>query len=354
MEIRFATILLTVLSIATAAPLWAAESRSVPAASQSRAGIISPTHYAGPVPRYTALVRELTWYDPARNRPLPALIYYPSSDLRCPVVLFSTGLGRSRDDCAYLGRFWASCGYVAVFLQHKGSDEAARQGAVRPKKQKNHLRMAFDNPENIRDRPRDVIFAINRLGQMKRNADPLGDRLDLERIGASGHDFGAQTVLALAGQVLPGDIMIVDPRVKAVVAMSPPVPLGQVPLRVAYADIHVPCLHITGTADNSIVATTQASQRRLPFDYTQGPDEYLIVLRGADHRTYSGHPFPRRNGWADGVFQQLIAQSSTAFWDAYLKGDADAKRWLSDGGLGGLLGGTATLEKKIGRQPSDR
>jgi predicted dienelactone hydrolase len=184
---------------------------------------------------------------------------------------------------------------------------------------------------------------------MKRHADPLGNRLNLERIGASGHDFGAQTALALAGQVLPGEIAIVEPRVKAVVAMGAPVPLGQVPLSVAYRGISVPCLHITGTDDNSIVATTQASQRRLPFDYTQGVDEYLIIFQGADHRTYSGHPFPRRNGWADGVFQHLIAQSSTAFWDAYLKGDADAKRWLADGGLRAMLAAKATLEKKTGR-----
>ena len=52
--------------------------------------------------------------------------------------------------------------------------------------------------------------------------------------------------------------------------MSSPVPLGQVPLSLAYGNISRPCLHITGTADNSIVATTQASQCRLPFDYMQG------------------------------------------------------------------------------------
>jgi predicted dienelactone hydrolase len=347
METPRPVILFTLLSLTTVGPLWAADSRNTSAASETRATADGrATRYAGPMPRYTAMVREITWYDATRDRPLPALIYYPSGTTRCPVVLFSTGLGRSRDDCAYLGRFWASCGYVAVHLQHKGSDEQVRQGTVRPKKQ---LRKAFDDPGNIRDRPRDMIFAINELERMKRRTDPLGNRLDLERIGASGHDFGAQTALALAGQVLPGEIAIVEPRVKAVVAMSSPVPLGQVPLAVAYGDINVPCLHITGTDDNSIVATTQASQRRLPFDYTHGADEYLIIFQGADHRTYSGHPLPRRNAWADGVFQQFIAQSSTAFWDAYLKGDADAKRWLADGGLRAMLGAKATLEQKIGR-----
>jgi predicted dienelactone hydrolase len=117
-------ILLALLSLTAVAPLRAADRGITPPAGETP---LSPgslaTRYTGPTPRYTAMVRELTWYDPVRKRPLPALIYFPTGGNRCPVVLFSTGLGRSREDCAYLGRFWASCGYVAVHLQHKGSDE---------------------------------------------------------------------------------------------------------------------------------------------------------------------------------------------------------------------------------------
>ena len=61
-----------------------------------------------------------------------------------PVIVFSTGLGRSRDDCAYLGRHWASCGYVSVHVQHKGSDEEVRQGSLRPRKE---LQRAFYAPK---------------------------------------------------------------------------------------------------------------------------------------------------------------------------------------------------------------
>jgi len=208
------------------------------------------------------------------------------------------------------------------------------------------LRQAFDDPNNIRDRPIDIIFAINQFEQMKRDDTPLGNRLDLQRIGVSGHDFGAQTALAIGGQVLPGAIAFAESRVKAIVAMSAPVPIGQVPLSLAYGDITLPCLHITGTADNSIVATTQASQRRLPFDYTAGVDQYLVTFQGADHMTYSGHVFPLLNGRADGTFQRLIARSSTTFWDAYLKDDANAKRWLADDGLHAMLGSIASVEKK--------
>ena len=41
-----------------------------------------------------------------------------------PVVLFSHGLGGSRHGSGYLGEHWSRRGYVAVFLQHPGSDES--------------------------------------------------------------------------------------------------------------------------------------------------------------------------------------------------------------------------------------
>ena len=290
------------------------------------------------------------WFDTQRGRNVPARIYYPTGGTnsgsvgleKFPVIIFSTGLGRSRDDCAYLGRHWAGCGYVSIHVQHKGSDEEVRQGNLRPRKE---LQRAFYDPENIRNRPMDVIFVIDQLDQMQRERNacrPL--RFDPDRRGWA--RFRRQTVLGIAGQVLPGHISFAEPRVKAVVAMGTPVPLGQVPLELAYGDIAMPCLHITGTADNSIVATTQASQRRLPFDHTFGADQYLITFYGADHLTYSGHNRPA-NAAGDALFHRLIAECSTVFWDAYLKDDAGAKAWLADEPLRTHLHGAGRVEKKL-------
>ena len=39
------------------------------------------------------------------------------------MIVFSHGLGGTRDGYEYLGRHWASYGYVSVHLQHKGSDD---------------------------------------------------------------------------------------------------------------------------------------------------------------------------------------------------------------------------------------
>jgi len=296
-----------------------------------------------PAVRYSVAVTDVSWFDAGRGRTIPARIYYPSRvSERVPVIVFSTGLGRSRDDCAYLGRHWAGCGCASVFVQHPGSDDGAKSGLRR----RRELQRAFYDANNIRNRPLDITFVIDRLEQMAREGSSPGNRFDMTRIGAGGHDFGSQTVLALAGEVLPGQMAFRDPRVKAVLAMSSPVPLGQVPLSVAYGDISVPCLHITGTADNSIVGTTQAYQRRLPFDHVSAADQFLITLNGADHKTYSGHIRPA-NGAYDAMFQRLIAESSAAFWDAYLKQSGKAKSWLTGPGIKAHLGAAGRVEKKL-------
>jgi len=288
---------------------------------------------------------SLGWYDSHRCRHVPAKIYCPAAaDTRLPVIVFSPGLGRTRHDCAYLGRYWAAHGYVSVFVQHRGSDAAVWQVQFRKKER---LRAAFHSPGNIRNRPLDVSFAIDQLERINREDTPLGRRLDLTRIGVAGHDFGAQTTLAIAGAMLPGGFTLADSRVKAVIAMSAPVSLGRVPLSAAYGKIDVPCLHITGTNDDGIIGTTRAHQRRLPFDHISGTDQYLVTFRGADHLIYAGHLIKRLDTGSSACFRSPLQRSSTAFWDAYLKGDPARRSWLSDGGLDASLGWTARIETKL-------
>src|SRR5262245_54152775 len=76
------------------------------------------------VDRDTPTTKNLTFKDEKRDRELPILVYLPASKKPAPVVLFSHGLGGARTGSAYLGKHWAARGYVAVFLQHPGSDES--------------------------------------------------------------------------------------------------------------------------------------------------------------------------------------------------------------------------------------
>src|SRR5690349_16713527 len=52
------------------------------------------------------------WKDEKRDRQVPVKIYFPKNGMGpFPIIIFSHGLGGSRDGYEYLGRHWASHGY---------------------------------------------------------------------------------------------------------------------------------------------------------------------------------------------------------------------------------------------------
>jgi fermentation-respiration switch protein FrsA (DUF1100 family) len=304
---------------------------------------------------------DLVWHDVARNRDVPARLYYPAGDARgpFPVIVFSHGLGGSREGYRYLGEYWAAHGYVSVHLQHPGSDVAVWQGQP-PRQIARRMKAAVMDPANAINRPLDVRFAIDELERLAR--DPhfvLHDRLDLSRLGIAGHSFGAYTVLAVSGQVIAGGLgpaksLGPDPRVKAAIAMSSQRP-RRGDLDVAYDPIAIPVFHMTGTADGSGrnaahgndlgVGNSTPADRRVAYDHTRHAPAYLLTFTGGDHMVFSGQR-RRGAGTHDKEFHDLILRASVAFWDAELKGDAAARQWLAGGGFAKELGALGTFEQK--------
>jgi dienelactone hydrolase len=298
------------------------------------------------------------WKDAKRDRVVPVKIYYPSgikgievdwSKFKSPVIIFSHGLGGTREGYEYLGRHWASHGYVSVHLQHIGSDDSAWRGQQQQFMQA--MRQAAADPMNAINRPLDVRFAIDQVEKLNSAEDsPLKGRLDVANIGMAGHSFGAFTTLAVAGQTfsLPrgGEQQLADPRVKAAIPMSAPVPRNKEQHAKAFGSVNIPCLHMTGTEDTSPINDTTAEERLIPFQHAKLADAYLINFKGGDHMIFSGRGRLRAKP-SDARFQDLIRQSSIAFWDAYLRGDAKARAWLANGDFEKVMGADGTFEKKL-------
>ncbi len=289
------------------------------------------------------------WHDDARNRDVPFKIYLPAAGGKYPVIVFSHGLGGTCDLYEYLGTFWAKNGYVSVHVQHKGSDDAVWRGKSNPMQE---MRKATIDVESIFNRPKDVTFAIDQVDKLNKDEkSELKDKCDMDRIGVAGHSYGAYTALASSGRKLVAPlgaaVNLTDPRIKACIPMSAPAK-DRDKNNNSYADYNVPCMHMTGTLDDSPIGDTKAADRRIPFDSIQKPDQYLITFNGGDHMIFSGRglKFGERAG-KDKMFQELIKESSLKFWDAYLKDNADAKKWLADGGLEKAMGENAAVEKKI-------
>jgi predicted dienelactone hydrolase len=307
---------------------------------------------AGP---YAVEAVKYEWQDAERDREVPVEVYYPKSpDRPCPIIIFSHGLGGSRESYEYLGRHWAGYGYVCVHPQHKGSDSEVLKGS-KAERLKAMLLAAAD-PKNAVDRAKDVSFVIDELTKANKEKGPLHKLMDMRRIGVSGHSFGANTTLAIAGEVFVGprdqELRLADKRVKAAIAMSSPVPGSPDRYDQAFGEIEIPCLHMTGTKDVSPIRDTPVESRRIPFDRIHRADQFLLTFEGGDHMVF-GVQRQRRGGEKDARFHDLILQSSTAFWDAYLRDDAKAKKWLTGGGFEAVLGGDGKFEKKLSKLPQE-
>jgi len=293
-------------------------------------------------PPAAAVLRE-DWKDAARNRTVPVRIDYPAKIAGpCPVIILSHGLGGSREGLAAYGEYWAEHGYIAVHLQHIGSDDSIWKGQQMAAAMKSAKAAA--SSEQFIARTGDVKFALDELE--RRNSDaqwPLHGKLDLTRIAMAGHSFGAVTTQAMCGQSYPGGFSYFDQRIKVGLAFSPSPPKDG-DLKRAFAHITIPMFHLTGTIDDApqFVSSVKAADRRVPYDNINTSDEYLLILTGADHMALGG----RSRTSEDKAWQDLIGKSTTAFLNKYLKGDKSQATYLDGGDFAKAASKYGTFESK--------
>ena len=303
------------------------------------AALAQTASYEQPGP-YPAEVVDVRWTDAARQRELPLRVRLPAAAGARGAILFSHGLGGSVESGRQWGEHWASYGFIVIHLQHPGSDETVWQGAANPAR----AMRAAAGARQLLDRVNDVKFVLDELARRTSTGDPLASRVDLGRIGVSGHSFGAITTQAIAGQRFGsagGGISVAHERPRAFIAFSPS---ARTPSDARNADrgeqfgaITRPFFSVTGTRDTAALALDVApAQRLVPFEAMPAPDKYLLNLDGADHMVFNGGSRPRGVGSNgdrssienDAPYTRLTQATTTAFWLAYLDGDAAARQWL--------------------------
>ena len=192
--------------------------------------------------------QSFDWQDASRKRAVPAKIYLPAGSLKpggVPLVVFSHGIGGSKDGYSYLGRYFAAHGYASMHVQHVGSDRQVWSG--NPLRIVARLTDAAQESEAL-NRVQDVKFALDRL-----LGEPVGTAIDASRLVAAGHSYGANTTLLLAGAKLDLNGQTVvhrDPRFSAAILISAPPFYGLGDPQKILGSIEVPTLHITATADD--------------------------------------------------------------------------------------------------------
>ena len=262
------------------------------------------------------------------GREVPLRLYLPDSSAPSPVVLFSHGLGGSRDAASYLGKHWAGRGYAVVAMQHAGSDSRVIQDVPIWKKLQALKKAA--TAENAAARYADVKATLDYLEKQTAGGGKYERQFDMTKVGMSGHSFGAITTQAVSGQnyKFKGQ-MHTDKRIDAAIALSPSPPsYGHD--QDTFAKVNVPWLLMTGTKDSAPIGSNgDAQSRRKVFEGLPASGHfYELVLNDALHSAFVDSS-RRRDFGRNPNHHAAIMAIGTAFWDAYLRDDQAALTWLN-------------------------
>lgn len=260
-----------------------------------------------------AIAAKVSLRDPARGgRTVTVSLAYPAKlpgATTLPLVVLSHDADASPRSLEGLQRRLASAGYVTACAAHAGAPVARERGATAPP--------AEGEADELNDRAADLALVISQASGFGTVVPALKGHLDLTRIALVGHASGAYDIVALVTAAKPP-----DPRLRALVFLSPP-RLGEQGLGPqTFKSLAVPTLFLSGTLDAARPGEKPDAKRRA-FDQVPA-HACLVTFRGATRLSYLGLSPAQRK------FSDATADLSVSFLDAYVNGD-DAKRdqWLS-------------------------
>jgi len=268
---------------------------------------------------------DLDWIDPRRERPVPARLYLPQAatpDAPVPLVVFSHGIGSTRERYRWIGQHLAQQGCACLHPQHVGSDRQVWTG--NPLSVVSRLWGAAQESEALA-RVTDVRFALDTL-----LTGELASRLDERRIVLAGHSYGANTTLLAAGAVVQREgraLALRDERARAAIVLSAPPFYGEGDPRRILGSVEVPSLHVTATEDVIRIPGyySGAEDRLAVYQATGSPRKWLAMFEGGSHSIFTDRPT------AGGVTLNPQVKEATkalllAFLAAVFEGDETAIR----------------------------
>ncbi len=307
---------------------------------------------------YKVLLKKGEFVDEARVngdgsvRAVPYKIYYPSGhDLeKMPVILWSHGFGGNANGAAFISRFLAGQGYTLVHMTHHGTDSSLWEG--KPGHPWDVLRKVKVSRQDTLNRFLDVPFVLDALRGWADENPEIGQFMDFDALGMSGHSFGAMTTQVMAGQAFPDEdgalISLKEPRFKAGILYSP------VPIRhlvddsisdgEIYGPIDLPLLHMTGTGDDSPLEEIGYEYRLAVYEHSGAGEKYLLVKKDGDHMVYNGTRGKLGDSDLRELHEEIVCHTALAFWDMKLKGDQAAGDWMTGDGLVDYLGDAAVFK----------
>jgi predicted dienelactone hydrolase len=340
------------LALAVIAALCAACATQSPQRAAADPREKDPTFRYGnnPGPSPVGVIPDILIEDKPRNRRMALTIEYPTRTGPHPVIVFSHGGGGSNRGYPGLSSHWTSYGYVVIRPSHDD-------------------RVAADQLTTAewRERARDITLVLDSLASLQQQYPELQGKVDESRVAVAGHSRGAVTAMMLGGlRTFPGPTSFADPRVKAIVALSPTGPREEWGVtNESFAEIRVPALFMTGSRDTGATEAETPAWRQQAFELAAAGDKWLVTIDDVQHGTFTGQLNPQgesrnyptvisqRGGVAGpapadverqrmerarmaGLDQRVlfgtIRSVALAFFDAYLKDDPKGRAFLEEAG----------------------
>jgi len=238
-------------------------------------------------------VRPVVLPAPKRGNDLQVRVSAPLTGSDLPVVVFSHGFGFSMDAYGPLVDCWASHGFVVIQPTHLDSVS---------------LGLAPDDsrgPRIWRSRIDDLTRVLDHLDTIVAAVPGLAGRVDVTRIAATGHSYGATTASALLGaRVLApagdSDEDFTDARVSAGVLLClaglagddlTPMASQFFPfMNPDFEHMVAPSLIAAGDADQSMLSTRGPDWWTDAYNHSPGK-KHLLTLFGAEHGLGAIHAY---------------------------------------------------------------
>ncbi|GHF66023.1 alpha/beta hydrolase family protein [Seohaeicola zhoushanensis] len=270
----------------------------------------------------------------------------PASGATYPLIVISHGYPGNRFLMSHLGENLASKGYVTVSIDHRDStyDDKTAFGST------------------LLNRPIDQKFVIDSMAALE---GPIGAITDAGTTGVIGYSMGGYGAMIFGGAGVtqasteyswgtPNGLLarhlagsdtlkeLVDPRVKAIIAIGPWGMNTGFWDAEGLAGFEKPLMLMAGSADD---VSVYGAIREI-FKGTTGTTRHLLTFEGANHNAAAPMPAPEESWgfdaelgfapfdhYADAVWDtnrmNNIAQHfATAFMDLHLKGDSGKGGYL--------------------------
>jgi dienelactone hydrolase len=297
-------------------------------------------------------IADAAVHDTARQADIHVRLLFPKTSRKFPVIIFSPGDRDSQECCEAMIRDWASHGYAIVQLTVLHTEKQAN--SVQTVQFKRAIRQRLSGAQSG-TRALDVTSVIDSLAALQTRFPGIRGKLDAAHIGVAGNAAGAVAAEAIAGALLelPGQSRsnLADPRVRAVVCISPQ-GSGQSGLtEQSFDQLISPYLGVTGDRDAAPAKFAAAAWHKAPFQRSQPGEKYELFVHGGDETSIvSERPMElgdsSENAKPTGWTATHIHAATVAFWDAYLKHDIAAKRYLQSDALQKTSRGAVTLERR--------